>query len=277
MIYLILAIVSSAMISVLMRASEKHAEGGVSMLAANYLMCCLLSLIFTGSVELFPASPDLPRALFLGVINGILFLTSFVLLQWNISKNGVVLPATFMKLGVLVPTLLSILVFREMPRVTQVLGIVLAVASILMIQGKDKQQARSTSGLVCLLLAGGSADAMSKVYEELGPAPLKDHFLLYTFIIAMILCIFLCVVKKQPITLRNFLWGLAIGIPNYLSTRFLLLSLDQVPAVVAYPTFSVGVIVLAAATSLLVFHEKPNRRTLVGLGVIMASLALLNI
>ena len=38
MIYLILAIVSSAMISVLMRASEKHAEGGVSMLAANYLM-----------------------------------------------------------------------------------------------------------------------------------------------------------------------------------------------------------------------------------------------
>ena len=68
MIYLILAIVSSAMISVLMRASEKHAESGVSMLAANYLMCCLLSLIFTGSVELFPASPDLPRALFLGVI-----------------------------------------------------------------------------------------------------------------------------------------------------------------------------------------------------------------
>jgi len=277
LIYLILAIVSSAMISVLMRASEKHAEGGVSMLAANYLMCCLLSLVFTGSVELFPASPDLPRALFLGVINGILFLTSFVLLQWNISKNGVVLPATFMKLGVLVPTLLSILVFREMPRVTQILGIVLAVASILMIQGKDKQQARSTSGLVCLLLAGGSADAMSKVYEELGPAPLKDHFLLYTFIIAMILCILLCVVKKQPITLRNFLWGLAIGIPNYLSTRFLLLSLDQVPAVVAYPTFSVGVIVLAAATSLLAFHEKPNRRTLVALGVIMASLALLNI
>lgn len=68
LIYLILAIVSSAMISVLMRASEKHAESGVSMLAANYLMCCLLSLIFTGSVELFPASPDLPRALFLGVI-----------------------------------------------------------------------------------------------------------------------------------------------------------------------------------------------------------------
>jgi len=100
---------------------------------------------------------------------------------------------------------------------------------------------------------------------------------LYTFIIAMILCILLCVVKKQPITLRNFLWGLAIGIPNYLSTRFLLLSLDQVPAVVAYPTFSVGVIVLAAATSLLAFHEKPNRRTLVALGVIMASLALLNI
>jgi len=41
----------------------------------------------------------------------VLYLGSFMLLRWNIRKNGVVLPATFMKLGVLVPTVLSVTVF----------------------------------------------------------------------------------------------------------------------------------------------------------------------
>ena len=123
MIYLILAMISSMLVSVLMRLSEEHCRGGMGMLAANYVMCCGLSLAFAGSIQFFPAADGLAPALLMGGVNGVLYLAGFVLLQWNIRKNGVVLPATFMKLGVLVPTILSILIFGEIPGLFQLIGI----------------------------------------------------------------------------------------------------------------------------------------------------------
>ena len=179
MIYLILATLSSMLVSVLMRMSEKHCRGGMGMLAANYLVCSGLSLAFSGSFDLFPAENSLIAALVMGGINGILYLAGFVLLQWNIRTNGVVLSATFMKLGVLAPTLLSILAFGETPGAAQMIGILAAVSAILLIQGKDKQEIGSIGGLALLLLVGGGGDAMSKVFEELGSSASR---LIFSFI-----------------------------------------------------------------------------------------------
>lgn len=277
MIYLLLAMLSSMLVSVFMRMSEKYSRGGMGMLAINYVMCCGLSLAFSGSIQLFPAADGLPTALAMGAVNGGLYLAGFVLLQWNISKNGVVLPATFMKLGVLVPTVLSILAFGETPGAAQIAGILAALVAILLIQGGGRQETGSAWGLILLLLAGGGGDALSKVFEEVGPAALKNHFLLYTFLTALLLCAVLCIAKKQPLSWREALWGLMIGVPNYFSARFLLLSLSEVPAIVAYPSFSVGTIVLVTLVGVLCFREKLSRRKLISLGVILVSLALLNL
>ena len=277
MIYLILAMVSSMLVSVVMRLSENRSLNGMSRLAVNYVMCTLMSALFSGTVQVFPASEGLPLTLLLGGITGMLYLAGFVLLQWNIRRNGVVLPATFMKLGVIVPTLLAIVAFGETPRLPQLAGIGLALAAIILIQGGRKTETGSLLGLVGLLLAGGGADAMSKVFEQIGPAALNDHFLLYTFGTALILCTVLCLVKKQQLVWQDILWGLAIGVPNYFSARFLLLSLTSVPAVVAYPSFSVGTIVLVTAVGMLCFGERLSRRKWIALGVILLALILLNV
>ena len=54
MIYLILAILSSASIAVLMRQSNQKVSGGTGMVAVNYLMCLVLSAAFAGVDNLFP-------------------------------------------------------------------------------------------------------------------------------------------------------------------------------------------------------------------------------
>lgn len=276
MLYLILAMVSSMLVSVVMRLSEGRSSNQLSMLAVNYLMCTGAALVFTGVGGPLPTE-GLPLAAGMGLISGVLFLAGFMLLQWNITRNGVVLPATFMKLGVLVPTVMSMLVFGETPRITQLLGIAAALAAIVMIQGGDKTETKSAVGLIVLLLVGGTTDAMSKIYEEVGPAALKNHYLLFTFVVALVLCVILCVVRKQKLTGRDVLFGLALGVPNYFSARFLLLSLQDVPAVVAYPSYSVGTIVLVALAGLVMFGEKFSRRKLAALGVILGALVLLNV
>ena len=48
MLYLLLAILSSAMVSIVMRLSSHRVSGNISMLAMNYLMCVAVAACYTG-------------------------------------------------------------------------------------------------------------------------------------------------------------------------------------------------------------------------------------
>ena len=276
MIYLILAIVSSALVSLVMRLSEKWRKNGLTMLAANYVMCTVAAAFLAGSP--IPTGAGSGLTITLGCISGVLYLLGFVLLQFNIRRGGVVLPATFQKLGVLVPTIAAITIFGETPRATQLLGVGIAIVAILFMQGRTgKAEKSNLLGLLASLLCGGVCDVMSKVFEAWGNPAHGDCFLVFTFLVATVLSIGVCVVKKQSVTVPDVVCGLCLGVPNYFSARFLLWALRDVPAVVVYPTFSVGTIVLVTLVGVLAFREKVEKRKLVSIGLILGALVLLNI
>jgi len=280
MFSLVLSILCSAAVSIVMRAAQKHTRNNISMLVFNYVMCtafaCFFTVLDTGS--LIPAGSGAPFAVGLGLINGCLFLAAFILLQYNISNNGVVLASTFMKLGVLVPTLAAVIFFGETPTGMQIAGFVLALAAIILINGRKEDNAASAKiMLIILLAAGGCADAMAKVYEVFGTEGLKSHFLLLTFLTALVLCVITARIKGQTVSRKDVLFGLILGVPNYLSSRLLLISLGSVPAVIAYPTFSVVTIIIVSLVSLVFFRENLSRRQWTAIGIILLALALLNI
>ena len=66
-------------------------------------------------------------------------------------------------------------------------------------------------------------------------------------------------------------------LPNYYSARFLLLSLSEVPAVAAFPTFSIGTILLTGAAGVALFGEKMTKRQWIAIGIVIAAMVLLNI
>ncbi len=281
MICLIFAIASSTMVSLSMRISGRYTSDGCASLAVNYVVCSLLAACYTGFTPLFSGSlheNDAFLVLVLGLAGGVLYMGSFVLMRYNVTKNGVVLSTTFMKLGVLVPTVMSIAVFREMPGVLQICGLIFALAAIFLVYFEKNDTGAAHRGLlILLLLSGGGADAMSKVYEQLGPPVQKDLFLLYIFFFALLLCLGMLLIKKQRITRADAVAGLLIGVPNYYSARFLLLSLGSVPAVIAYPVYSVGTIVVVMLIGVLLFHEPLSKKQRAALGLIFAALILLNI
>ncbi len=278
MIYLVLAVISSAMISILMRLSGETAKGKLSLLAVNYLVCLLLAVAFA-----LPGQNGLSRtgagtALGLGVINGMLYLLGFVLLQISVEKNGVVLSSAFMKLGLLVPMVVSVCFFHEIPQWGQILGFCLALIAILVINFEKQHPAGNfKAGLILLLLAGGSADAMAKVYEAVGSSNGNELFLICTFATALLLCVVLIFHRREQPGKRELLLGLLIGIPNYFSARFLLLALEQVKAVVVYPTYSVATIVVVSIAGVCFFRERLEKRQWLGMGLILAALILLNL
>jgi len=277
MIFLLLTVCSSSLVSIIMRlSSDKIGASRLSMLASNYIVCSLLGAIYAG-FDLFPTNEKgFAVTAGLGIINGFLYLASFILLQMNTRKNGVVLSSLFMKLGLLVPMVLSTLFFGEVPTYVQIVGFVLAVGAIILINSEGKSKGFGP-GLILLLLLGGGAEAMAKVYEFLGTAALSNVFLFYTFAVALLLCILLIIIKKERPSMKALLFGALIGIPNFFSAKFLLGALKDLPAVVVYPTSNVGTILIVTLSGVLIFKEKLNKIQWIGLMAIVTALILLNV
>ena len=275
---LLLAIMSSALVSITMRFSETKIKNSLAMLAVNYIVCTGLAWAYTGFGSFFP--PELGRhtTTILGGINGILYLAGFVLLQRSIRENGVVLSSTFIKLGLLVSMVISVVFFGERPQVWQWAGFALAVAAIVLMNYRPGEgKAENMGMLLLLLLAGGGGDAMSKVFEEVGNPAFSGHFLLITFLMALGLCLSLFGISKAPAGIWEIVFGLLVGIPNFFSAKFLLGALKTIPAVVAYPVYSVATILAVTVTGVLVFREKLERKQWLALGMILVALVLLNV
>ena len=278
MLSLLLAILSSSLISIIMRISSDKISGNLSMLAVNYIICSFLAAAHAGFDLISPETSGFSLSAGLGIISGFLYLGGFVLLQINTQKNGVVLSSIFMKLGLLVPIAVSVLIFLETPTLPQTLGFFIAVFAIILINLK-KERAQKGVGfdLLLLLLIGGSADVMSKIYERLAPAALSGQYLFYTFGMALLLSILLVLYKKEHPGLRELFFGAVIGVPNFFSSKFLLGALAKLPAVVVFPSFSVATMLIVTLTGVAFFKERLSKIQWFALAAIIAALILLNI
>lgn len=280
MLYLCLAIASSAMVSVCMRVSEKYVRNTMVMFTANYAVCLALSRFFMGDIRLFMAQNGMGLAVALGILSGLMYLVNFVLLQRNIRLNGVVLSSASMKLGaVLIPVMAAMCLFHEQMKWLQLVGAVLAVAAILLInlEKGDVNQGHQKIGLLVLLLVSGVTDTMANLYDKTGAEALKNHYLFYTFLAALILAFAMALYKRENVKAADVFSGVLIGIPNYFSARFILLALGQVSAVVVYPVYSVGTIIVITLVGLAVFREKLSRQKACAMALILIALVMLNL
>ena len=286
MFNLILAIIASSLVSIMMRVGEGRAKNNISMLSVNYFLCMILAIIYTGVGNLMQTGEGFGTAIGLGSINGFFYIASLILFQNSVKKNGVVLSSIFMKLGIMMPLIISILLFGEMPTMVQIIGFVIAVTAIVIINMKEKEEnvtnhkTNRTSpvklGLILVLVGCGMADGMSKIYQELGTREFEELFLVCTFVIAFILSVLFVKYKKQKYTSNEILYGILLGVPNYYSARFLLKALGEIPAVVAYPTFSIGTIAVITLTGVFAFKEKLTIRQMFAVGLIAVAVVLLN-
>lgn len=278
MLFLLLAIFSSSMISIVMRFSSGKITANLSMLATNYFICSFLGAAYAGFDLAAAEDPGFSRTVVIGLISGVLYLAAFVAFQSNTNKRGVVLSSVFMKLGLLVPIVVSVLFFKELPTAVQIIGFCIAIFAILLINLKNDGSGKGFGfGLILMLLLSGGADVMAKIFDVFAPQAHSALYLFYNFATAFTLCVLLVIQKKERPGLRELLYGALIGIPNFFSAKFLLASLTKLPAVVVYPSFSVGTMLIVTMIGVLVFRERLSKLQWGAMGAIVAALILLNI
>lgn len=279
MIFLLLALLSSSVLALVLKYLNSSSPYGVYFI--NYITCTLLAFAAMEPKALY--NGDVTPC-WLGGITGLIYLASLFTNGYSIHKNGAILSSVFTRLGVLVPIMLSVTLFGERPTVLQGLGVALAVAAAVIMNGlPQKPGDRAAENkiyllpLVLTLLLNGTSDAMSKVFTQLGRRQDDGLFMFYIFLFAGLATLALLIKGRQTLTGRDIFFGILVGVPNFLSSRLLLAALTELPAFLVYPSYSVGVILVISVASFFLFRERLNGRQMGAAGMILGALVLLNL
>ncbi len=293
MFFVFLAILCSASMNVLFKYSEEQKSNRLAVSFFSFLVGAAFSLVFVKSGTFSKLTDEIVRSVngqsplatpsfytvLLGLINGFLYFGAYYVLQLSTSKNGSAMTATFNKLGVMVPAVLSVIVFKEYPRSIQVIGVLIASFAILMIYFKKEQESIITLRIALMgtFLLGGLADFTSKIFQVHGSEQLEGLFLFFTFFFSLVITGIFMLLTNQKIKRMDVVIGLISGIPSQLISLFLLRSLSILPGFVVFPLFSVGVILVVNVINLLFFKEKLTQQQGFAIGAIVISVILLNL
>lgn len=283
MIFAFLAILCSASINVLFKVGTDRWTDRYVVSLTSFFTASLISLIrlsVGGSLFLF--DPTLQSIVYLAIIstiNGSFILGALYFLQLSTSNNGTSLTSTFNKMGVLIPTLLSILIFQESPTPFGIIGILLVVIAVILVYfDRNKITAMAMPlALFATFFFGGMQDFIAKIYESTGAADLQNHFIFLSFAIATLIALIIVIYRGSKIRRTDMLLGVLTGIPNQLNSLFILRALYYVPGYIMFPLYSGGVIVLIQVLNLLFFREKLALRQQLAIAIIVLAIALMNV
>lgn len=266
MLSLLFATICSASIALLFKWSDQRNLSKSLQTTGNYAMATLISgviILWSGRENRLEfTSVDFSNTVLLGVITGAFFLLSFVFYQLSVKKSGASLSGMFAKLGILVPMLLSVVIWSEFPTRIQTIGILFAMFAIVLtnidFKRKSKAHKRSFSVLILLFVFGGFGEFMNKIFQRTVHLDYKPYFLLFVFATAGLLSVILYMRDPNKPKLKgpSILMGFVIGIPNLFSSFFLLDALNHFPASIVFPMYSAGSILLITVLSWLLFKER---------------------
>lgn len=280
MLYLIIAVLSNTFMTFVIKLSEKNKSNRFNINTFNYLCGGVLAYFVIKKEKIFVFEGDYIYAFILAALNAILYIACLYLMQANMEKNGAPLTTTYNRLGLLIPILVSILLFDEYPNIMQIIGCGLAIFSIWYINRKKQELHNndiSVPLLIAVFLAGGFVDTLAKIYGHYGNSILQGHFIFYTFVFSFIFSLILSIKSMKNLTLKEIIIGFCIGIPNQITTLAQLKAVTLLPAYLVFPSYSILVILLVNIVNLLLFKEKLSLQQYIGTGIIILALIFMNI
>ena len=129
MLSLILTIFCSTSITLILKYNNENKGTAIVLLVSNYFVAVFVSLSF---LLLSPTNTYSFITLIFGAILAILFVFSFFAFTKAVAVAGAALASVSASLSVIIPIILSMLIFHEQPNYKQIFGFVFTLLTILL-------------------------------------------------------------------------------------------------------------------------------------------------
>lgn len=286
MFLLALCILVNVLIAVCFKLFSRQGVQGFVAIVFNYVVCVVLGSIFVGYVPILKHDLATGWVPF-GIALGCCFIVGFNFVALSIKHTGITVTTVMQKMSLLLSSGYAILFFFETTGVTKITGIALSVIAIVLINLGRRDRSKSLSrdpNLVFPFLAlvfSGAIEAILFHIHAKGLSVDQDAILVtYSFSVAGIFGVLIIPVLyatgRIRFQWRDYIWGLALGLPNFFSIYLILVLLKHgFEGSVLFPVLNVGVLVASTIVAILIFRETLNRWNFVGIGLAILSIIMI--
>ena len=278
MLFLALTVLFQTSFSLLSRTAQRHGRDIVAFGAIHHVTAASLFLTlwaFGGWT-----SPERTTVL-LGMAGGMSFLTGFLLLMVVMASRGVALAFGVARLSVVIPAVVSIALWGERPSIPQAVGIVVAVAALILMglartsQGRDGIGGRAMVLVPALFLISGGSMLSVKGFQMTHVSADRDAFFLILFCTAAVGSLTILGFRLHVLGRIDLLFGAALGLATGLGNRSMLLALERLPASIVFPVITALTLALMTLFATVVWRERLGRLGALGIGLAVAASALI--
>lgn len=246
-IFIFLSSLCSVLIVHFLKIIEHKKLDTIRVLTVNYLIATVTAFLISLRHSELPYADGNSMVLpvLLAVVVGIIFIINFFIYSKSVFYNGVGISVAAMRISLIVPVLLSTIIYLELLEFRQWMGVLLVFCTLfLLIPNKRKMMREPFSAawlLVLLFILTGIGDASLKIYEaEFSQVLVKEYFMGLVFLTAFFVGItFLALKKNWKFSQTEVLLGAGIGIPNLLASIFLIEALERLNGAVVYSSANV--------------------------------------
>ena len=285
MFYLLLNVIfASAFTLIIKWVQVRGREDVITVGAINYIVAAVWTVPEFMNSEI--SSEAVSAAWSGGAMGACYFIAYFFIIhaiRWIGAASATVIGA----LSILLPVGCGIMIWNEQPGAHQIIGIVLATLSLILISGRQKSPTESDGTtetkswirpavLIVFFLLAGSSRLAQEAFKHESSAEYRPVFLMTAFAVAAVPSVILLFARRRRITKTEFAMGFAMGASNILQTQFILYALNRFDGFIVFPVSSAGGLLLTTLIATGLLSERLDRRKTTGIAVAACALVLLN-
>ena len=239
------------------------------MVSVNYLVvAAVLAIYYLSRGTLDLTGPVLK----VGILTGCAFIIAMLVMTWALEIADVGAVLTAFRLAILVPIATSVWIWEEKLTPTQLVGIVLAVISlVLMTRGKNHHAKLSGGGSLALVLLifflQGVSHACIGWVHYAGLDAQRMHVLLVVAATAGILGSILIVFRRHRPRRQDVRMGTGIGLYNLAALGVVLTTLSLVPGTIFFALQGCAVVIMDNFFAHFIWKEPLNWPAKIGAGI----------
>lgn len=289
MLLFALCIAVNVFLGVIFKLFPKYGIDNIQAITVNYIVSFLLGCSILGLEKAFidpTVQPWFGYAIFLSFT----FIIGFNIIAYTFQKFGITFTTIMQKMSLIISVGFAILYFHESSSALKILGILMAMMSIVLI---NTEKGAGQINLKALLkkfwylplftfLISGVIELILLYMEKMKISDGSDLvFVTYLFGFAGILGILSIVyssikTQKLPIKGKNIIAGILLGLPNFFTIYLLVLLLKNYDGSVVFPVNNVGILAFSALIAVWFFRESFSRNKQLGLLMAILSIYLIS-
>lgn len=273
MIFLWISILSSTLIYLTFKLRNKFNAHLKGMIIINYLIATLLGLAINPNTfhpEKLIAAEWFPIAAMIGL----LFVAMFFLIGWSTEKTGIALTSISTRMSMIIPILVSMLLFNEIISFSKLVKIILTLVAVgLAIYRKPDKSIKPIYAFLPFILffGSGGVDSLVKLAQHLYiPTDQIELFSSSLFGISFLGSLLLLFTKKENqklISRSTLISGTLLGLFNFGSLFFFINALNKsgIDSSLLFGINNLSIVCLSLLLGFFLFKEKLSRINWMGI------------